>query len=256
MSRENRHSLVVQQPLSDGADGDLPVFQRLRDALAEQIRSGEFAVGAKLPSERDLAERSGIARMTARKALGLLEAEGLVHRSGRRGYFVSPPRVQYDPSNHVNVMKLVREQGFTAENLYLGRQLVEAPQSLAELFQKPAGTLLVLEKSVVVINGRRALYEEDFLLEEAIPGYADEPYVSPFTQNLQQNYGVFPKQTWLRLRVTNISHVAAEHLGVSVDTVGFSFLRVKEHNGQVVEVDRDYWLSDSMELVIGKSDGT
>lgn len=64
--------------------------------------------------------------MTARKALGTLESEGAIYSVDRQGYFVSPPRFRYNPASPANLMRQIREQGLLAENIYLGRQLLEA----------------------------------------------------------------------------------------------------------------------------------
>jgi GntR family transcriptional regulator len=47
--------------------------------------SGAFGPGAKLPSERELARSYGTARNTARQAIAILQAEGLVEAEHGRG---------------------------------------------------------------------------------------------------------------------------------------------------------------------------
>lgn len=50
-----------------------------------------------LPSERVLAERFGVQRPTVRVALEYLAQQGLIYRRERQGWFVSPPRLEYNP---------------------------------------------------------------------------------------------------------------------------------------------------------------
>ncbi len=237
--------LTPQAPI--GA-GDEPVYLTIRDAVAEAIRSGALVPNARLPSERDLAERHGVARMTARKALAMLEADGAIYSAGRRGYFVSPPRIRYDPASEVNLMRQLRNQGLMAENIYLDRQVFPATPWYAAHFEAPEGTELVLERSVVEVDGRRVLYEEDALLLAVLPGYLDEAYVSPMTQNLARNYDVHLRRKWSRARVANISSVASRHLGVATDTLGVSFTHVSVFQDRVAMVARTYWIADTLEL--------
>lgn len=56
-------------------------------SICEQLRSGSFAKGEKLPTERELAETFGAARNSVRQALDRLVSEGLVSRQVGRGTF-------------------------------------------------------------------------------------------------------------------------------------------------------------------------
>lgn len=71
--------------------------QSLKDAciqrLEELILSGEWQIGVRLPSERDLAAQLNISRPVLHDALVDLAAKGLVSIEPRRGVFVSDYRV-------------------------------------------------------------------------------------------------------------------------------------------------------------------
>ncbi|MCI2420011.1 GntR family transcriptional regulator [Saccharopolyspora sp. K220] len=68
---------------------DVPPFEQVRSTIAEQINSGELAVGTKLPTVRALAAELGIAANTAARAYRELEHAGLLETRGRAGTFVS-----------------------------------------------------------------------------------------------------------------------------------------------------------------------
>ena len=63
-------------------------FEAVCDRIREQLRSGELKPGDRLLGERELAERFGVGRSTARDALRSLEASGVVEaRKGINGGF-------------------------------------------------------------------------------------------------------------------------------------------------------------------------
>lgn len=66
-----------------------PVYLRIRQALRERIERGDYAPGTALPSENDLAEEFGTARLTVRRAMDALAAEGVVRRAQGKGVFVA-----------------------------------------------------------------------------------------------------------------------------------------------------------------------
>ena len=56
--------------------------------LQEFILSGKFAIGERLPSERDLAVMLGVSRPVLHESIVALNAQGLVHIEARKGVFV------------------------------------------------------------------------------------------------------------------------------------------------------------------------
>src|SRR5260370_29349912 len=71
----------------------LPRYYQLKEIMRERVRSGEWKPGDLIPSERELGEKYGISRMTARQALTDLGNEGLFYREQGRGTFVSQRKI-------------------------------------------------------------------------------------------------------------------------------------------------------------------
>ncbi len=74
-------------------DGTGAIYQQIRRAVARPILRGDWAPGARIPSEHELTELFGASRMTINKALSALADEGLIVRRRRLGSFVAerPP---------------------------------------------------------------------------------------------------------------------------------------------------------------------
>ena len=64
------------------------LYRQIADQLRGLIRAGEFAVGSRLPPERDLAAQLGVSRPSVREALIALEVEGLVEVRMGSGIYV------------------------------------------------------------------------------------------------------------------------------------------------------------------------
>jgi len=65
----------------------IPLYLQISDQLRAEIRAGGYRDGP-LPSESALSAEHGVARLTARKAVQLLVAEGLVVVVQGRGAYV------------------------------------------------------------------------------------------------------------------------------------------------------------------------
>jgi len=71
------------------AAGPIPLYHQLERAVIVRISGGHYAAGDALPSEQELGREFGVSRITVRKALDSLTAQGLVVRRRGVGSFVA-----------------------------------------------------------------------------------------------------------------------------------------------------------------------
>jgi DNA-binding FadR family transcriptional regulator len=68
------------------------LYRQIADQIAALIDRGEYAVGQRLPPERDLAKQLGVSRPSVREALIALEVGGYVEVRVGSGVYVTGPR--------------------------------------------------------------------------------------------------------------------------------------------------------------------
>jgi GntR family transcriptional regulator len=142
---------------------DAPPYRQIADQLRQAIQRGDLEPGGRVPSEAELIEHYGVARMTVRQAVAELKAEGLVIAEHGRGVFVrSRPTVRRLASDRF--ARRHREAGkaaFLAESESLGTPGVDqlevgeitAPERVAE-------QLKLRKQSKVVRRDRRYLIDD------------------------------------------------------------------------------------------------
>ncbi len=75
--------------MSWNLDNDRPIFLQIIEHLQNDIVSGAYQPGEKLPSVRDLAEAASVNPNTMQRALSELERTGLVHSERTSGRFIT-----------------------------------------------------------------------------------------------------------------------------------------------------------------------
>lgn len=75
-------------------DKALPRYEQVRRAILAGIEAGELPPGSFLPPEPELMAAHGVSRITLRRAIGDLCAEGLLQRQQGRGTLVLPRKMR------------------------------------------------------------------------------------------------------------------------------------------------------------------
>jgi DNA-binding FadR family transcriptional regulator len=160
--------------------------QRLYRQIAEQLRAlianNEFATGARLPAERDLARQFGVSRPSVREALIALEVEGWVEvRTGSGVYVQDRSHRKAAPvaANEWGPLELIRArrvvEGETAAlAATLGRRKhVDAMTQAIVLMRELA------DQNVMPLEGDRAFHLaiveacDNAVLSETVQGFWD-----------------------------------------------------------------------------------
>lgn len=79
------------QDLQRGKSRQQYLYRQISERIRHEIQEGKLAPLARLPSMDELAKRHGVNKITVRKALGELRAEGLIYSVPAQGTFVADP---------------------------------------------------------------------------------------------------------------------------------------------------------------------
>jgi GntR family transcriptional regulator len=166
----------------------LPKGEQLREIMSELIATQE--PGASLPSERELAERYGIARMTVRTELDRLVADGLVYRIHGRGTFVAAPRVT-QAMTLSSFSEDMRGRGLAPGSRVLACDVVIATTAVAVRLELADATRVIRIHRVRTADGEPMAVEEAFLPADRFAGLdqADLEHGSLF-ELLEDQWGV------------------------------------------------------------------
>ncbi|WP_448661296.1 UTRA domain-containing protein [Sphingomonas sp. CJ20] len=234
-------------PRGEGAMG--PHYLALRDQIARGIESGRLAPGSKLPSERRLQGDSGAARGTVREALFHLEAEGLIYRRDRSGWYVSPPAITYDPTRASGFMTYVAEQGRTPGTETLSKRLSPVCPAVADVFGTAPDMALYDIHRRRSVDGRSVLVERIFVDPTLAPGLLEHGLDGSLMHVLTTHYGLAVVRNRIDMRPCALVGSMAQALGVKPGTPGLLVVRTCfGADGRVVEYDHEYWRHDAIRV--------
>ncbi len=224
---------------------------RFRDHFASMIEAGTLAPGAKLPPERTLSDEFSINRVTVRQALARMEAEGLVFREERRGWFVSPPRVYYDPTANTSFTESVSRQGRVAGTTILSKQEVSASLWLSTLLDCAVGDPIFIINRLRTVDGRAVLVEQIHVKAKRCPGLLDYSLDQSMTDLMAEKFGIIEHRTQINMRPTALPEAPAKALGVVVGTPSLYLSRaILDQFNEVIELDQEFWRHDAIDICV------
>jgi DNA-binding FadR family transcriptional regulator len=113
------------------------LYRQVADQLRTLIEDGEFAPGARLPAERELAEKLGISRPTVREALIALEVEGKIRIRVGSGVYVAesppPPLAQVQAVQAEGPFEVLRARELIEAAIAQEAALRASPEDIAAL---------------------------------------------------------------------------------------------------------------------------
>lgn len=254
--QDQDQSNVARHPSSDA-----PLFLRIVNEIKRRIADGTLSEHAALPSERRLAEDNGISRMTARRALDALEAEGLVYSEDRRGRFVSPRRVSYDVSNMVSFVADAENRGAALEIEVIRAQTTAADAAMARRLDLRQGAK-VHEYTRLFRNAGHPIFVETEVVDAArCPGFLGHDLHQSTTRLLETHYDLAAHTGDIVIRMRAAHAEETRLLGLGQSYSGIELTQViRDANGRPFCLGRQFWRGEVAEfsaraIVKGTQDG-
>ncbi len=230
-----------------------PIHVAIAAHLEVAIRSGELAVGTRLPAERELAASLGVSRMTVRQALGTLERDGLVRRVAGRsgGTFVETPRVERRPATLAGLTAELRGQGLAAGARVLSVEVQPAGRRAAAALALAPGDSVVVLVRLRLADGKALALERSSLPATLFAGLEELDLTGSLYDVMRDAFELRPARAVERLEPTLARPTDARALGVPR---GAPLLLVERiayaEDGTPLEFARDRFRGDRTRIVV------
>ncbi len=242
-------ALRVHQSETGLVQRSAPGAGAIRQALQEQIAHGLLPAMERLPSERQLSELFATTRITLREALLQLEALGLIYREERRGWFVAPPRLAYNPLARTHFHAMVEAQGrVPATEVVAARQML-ASAEICRLLELPALSSVYQIRRVRRVDGRLVLYVEHYLNAAYFPGLLEHDLQRSLTELYRDRYGIRYGEVRFEILPTVLLPEAAQALRVAQGSPALHITRINhDQQGRLIDCDLEFWRHDAIQV--------
>lgn len=246
-------STAVDPPIADleakrsvFASSQVPLYYQLASLLRNKISSGEFGVGAKIPTEAELVADYGVSRITVRQSLRSLEEEGLIRREAGRGTFVNDPKAFTGTLQLDGSLDDLMSMGLATQVQLLDHKTVSVSGQEAERLDLEAGAKVVRCTRIRFVGDQPYSYivnDLPYEIGRRIPrSYLKSGSILQF---LEQELGILLMSADQSVRATLADAVVAPRLDVPIGAPLLYVDRIVfDEEGRRVERVRTYYRSD------------
>lgn len=223
-----------------------PLYHQIYLVLREQIRSGAIPANALLPGEQQMAKIFNVSRITVKRALNELAADGLLNRHRGRGTTVTNgTAVPVVKGSFDNLLESLRIMGLETEIEVLDVADIPADAPTAEALELSPGTRI--QRAV----RRRKLQGEPFShLVTHVPGdiadrYSVRDMATTSLLTLLERAGAAVFDAEQSITAVAAEPLVASALGVAVGAPLLKVERImRDVNGRPVQLIHSHYRSD------------
>jgi len=241
------NSFFADGPVQLPAGG--PLYLQLKRWIEDAIHRGAINPGDALPSERDLATRVDVSRVTVRKAVLHLVKEGVLVQRHGSGTFVAPltQRVEQSLSQLTSFTEDMARRGMAVHAEWLDRGLY-APSPEETVILGLSSDDLVARIARLRLTGDTPLaIERASLSARTLP---DPEAIGDSLYTHLDKTGNRPTRAIQRIRAANLAEEDALLLEVPVGSAGLNIERTSYlASGRVIEFTRSIYRGDTYDFV-------
>ncbi|ASO19923.1 GntR family transcriptional regulator [Actinoalloteichus hoggarensis] len=229
------------------AAGPTPKHVQL-GAILRDLVEHELPPDSAVPSERELAQRFGVSRLTVREAIGRLVAAGLLTRVRGRGTFTARPRLDTPPL--LSFTQELRRHGMTASSTLLTcSEEVPTTNTSVTLGLEP-GEPAYRVCRLRLADGAPLALEHGWFSPRLVPGLLDHDLTGSLYSLLAQTYGVLLDRGQQTVWAAEADASTARLLKVRTSSPLLVFRRVSAAGEHPVEDTTSWYRGDKYQLTM------
>lgn len=222
-------------------------YLQVIEALRENIESGVFKENDRLPFDYELAQEFNVTQTTLRKALTILEDEGVLTRRHGVGLFINPkPLFTSGIEQLESVSAMIENAGMEPGTIFMDVSDTDpADEYLSQFFEFAEDEKLVTIKRVRTADGEPVVYCVDNLLSKYLPNETDELFSISMFDAIEQSGDVRIVQAITHIEPVGYDEEASSILRCGVD-VPLLVLKQRHYtdDGEMVLYSKNYFRAD------------
>lgn len=228
----------------------IPIFFQIQKTIREKIQDNELKPGTQLPTERELCKQLNISRVTIRKAIRGLIAEGYCTNENGKGTFVSKKKLKTNIFDLEGTSDFLTKRGLSFETKVIKDDIILPNDELKDKLGVLDNDKVLYIKRLRIIEKEPMMLEKAYLPLKKYPKLKNKKFNNSLYDILKETYNLYPDHAEGIFEILLAGEDESRLLNIKLN----SLLLVKKglvytKENKILEYNKTYFRADKFKFV-------
>ncbi|WP_177160148.1 GntR family transcriptional regulator [uncultured Fusobacterium sp.] len=179
----------------------IPLYAQLKEKIISDINNETLKYGDKIETEQEIMKKYNLSRITVRRAISELVAEGYLVKKQGKGTFVIKNKIErkiINTSDSLKIMsftKELKENNIKASSKIIELKIIPGIEEFNQKLGLTKNSKLIFMKRVRYANDSPMTIEENYFSYDKFKGLLEEKIEGSLYELLEKKYNVIPTRS-------------------------------------------------------------
>lgn len=169
-----------------------PIYYQIYRQLKKSIENKQIKPNEQLPTERDLCRKSGVSRITIRKAIKDLVSEGVCYKKKGKGIFVSKEKILFELQTMMGTSNYIASLGLKIKTSVILKKIINSNVQIEEKLNLSNKSKILFLKRLRIIDDEPLMVESTNLSLNRMPGLDKFIFTGSLYKIIREKFNLLP----------------------------------------------------------------
>ena len=228
----------------------IPIYFQIQKQIRNKIENSDIKAGTQLPTERELSTKLDVSRVTVRKAVRGLIAEGYCEKKVGKGIFVTNNKIPTNIHSLEGTTEFLKEKGFEIQTQVIKNKVITPNSEIKDKLKLNNKQKALFLKRLRSIKKEPVMLEKTYLPLPLMPEIQKNNFSGSLYEILRTEYNLYPDHAEGHFNILMGTEKESELLNVQLNTP----LLIKEavvytEDKKIIEYNSTIFRTDKFEFI-------
>ena len=196
----------------------VPIYFQIQRQIRNKIEDSNIKAGTQLPTERELSAKLNVSRVTIRKAIRGLIAEGYCEKKVGKGIFVANKKIPTNIHSLEGTTDFMKKNNLKIQTKIIENKIVNPAKKIIKKLNINNDQKTLFLKRLRTIKNEPVMLEKTYLPLSLFPGIENHDFTKSLYNIVRNKYNLYPEYAKGHFNILMGTEKESELLNVQLDT--------------------------------------